>query len=668
MVSTAWALQCSAKNDGTGMNMNINRLRMAGMSKKQIIIVSGLLTALSFALKQTLGYAPPTIAAMLATTVVAGTPIFRKAFGALRYRIVGIDALVTIAVTGALLIGEYWEAAAVTFLFMFGDYLEARTIEKTRSSIRALLDLAPDRARVRRNGVDMDVKPEELVKGDLVVLKPGERIPVDGKVVEGSSYVNQSTITGESIPVHKFQEEPVFSGTMLESGYLVVVADRVGDDTTFARILHLVEEAQDKKARTQKFLEKFSRWYTPAVVVLATMTYLVTKDIRLALTLLVIACPGALVISAPVSIVAGIGNGAKHGVLVKGGDIMEKLGTVKVVAFDKTGTLTVGKPTVTAIHSFGVSDEELLALAAIGESYSEHPLAKAIVRKASEHLGPVNDKPEHTRIITGQGLEFSYKGKDYLIGNRALFAGQYTAQETNQSAIQSTGQGMDLSAHEAQLIEAEAKGQTAVLVGTRTGTGTRILGILAIADVLRPESKELVSALKAQGIRRVVMLTGDNKLAAKAIAEELGLDGFFAELLPEGKVQALKELQQKHGRVAMVGDGVNDAPALASADLGIAIGGAGSDVAMETADVVLLSADVRKLSYAVGLSRATVVNMKQNIGFALLVAGTLLAGVLGKAVNLSIGMLIHELSVLLVIINAVRLLGYGQRRSIFPSR
>jgi Cd2+/Zn2+-exporting ATPase len=267
----------------------------------------------------------------------------------------------------------------------------------------------------------------------------------------------------------------------------------------------------------------------------------------------------------------------------------------------------------------------------------------------------VNDKPENTRIIAGQGLEFSYKGEDYLIGNRALFAGQ-----------------VDLTNHEAMLTEAEAKGQTAVLVGTRTGTtagtGTRILGILAIADVLRPDSKELVSALKAQGIRRVVMLTGDNKLAAKAIAGELGLDDYFAELLPEDKVQALKELQQKHGRVAMVGDGVNDAPALASADLGIAIGGAGSDVAMETADVVLLSSDMRKLSYAVGLSRATVVNMKQNIGFALLVAGTLLAGVLVKTVNLSIGMFIHELSVLLVIINAVRLLGYGQRRSILTAR
>jgi Cd2+/Zn2+-exporting ATPase len=656
--------------------MDIVNAQMIRLTKKQIILVSGILVALSFALKQTLGYAPLTIAAMLATTAVAGTPIFRKAFGALRYRIVGIDALVTIAVTGALIIGEYWEAAAVTFLFMFGDYLEARTIEKTRSSIRSLLDLAPDRARVRRAGVDLDVKPEEVVQGDLVVLKPGERIPVDGRVVEGSSYVNQATITGESIPVHKFQDEQVFSGTMIESGYLVVVADRVGDDTTFARILHLVEEAQDKKAKTQKFLEQFSRWYTPAVVVLATVTYLISRDIRLALTLLVIACPGALVISAPVSIVAGIGNGAKHGVLVKGGDIMEKLGTVKVVAFDKTGTLTAGKPTVSSIRAFGISEEQLLTLAAIGESYSEHPLAKAIVRKASERLGPVNDKPDRTRIIAGQGLEFSYQGKDYLIGNRGLFAGQSATQDTyrsiardtNQSTPQGTSQDLELEAYESLLAESEAKGQTAVLLGTKAGGRTRILGILAIADVVRPESKELVSALKAQGIRRVVMLTGDNKLAAKAIADELGLDGFFAELLPEGKVKALKELQQKYGRVAMVGDGVNDAPALASADLGIAIGGAGSDVAMETADVVLLSEDVRKLSYAVGLSRATVVNMKQNIGFALVVAATLLAGVLVRTVNLSIGMFIHELSVLLVIVNAVRLLGYGQRRSIFTAR
>ena len=614
---------------------------MFKMTKTQIIVVSGILVSLSFVLKQALGYAPVTIIAMLATTLVAGTPIFLKAFGALRYRIVGIDALVTIAVVGALAIGEYWEAAAVTFLFMFGDYLEARTIEKTRSSIKALLDLAPDSARVRRDGKEIVVSPGEVVKGDLVVLKPGEKISVDGTVREGSAYVNQAAITGEAVPLHKLEADQVFSGTIIESGYLIVVADRVGDDTTFARILHLVEDAQDKKAKTQKFLEKFSRFYTPAVIVLSIIAFLVTRNVVLALTLLVIACPGALVISAPVSIVAGIGNGAKHGVLVKGGDIMEKLGTIKVVAFDKTGTLTIGRPVVAAIKVFGMAEDELLRMAAIGESYSEHPLAKAIVKEAEARLGKVHDVPEDTRLIMGQGLEFTLEGKTWLLGNRKLFASH----------------GVDIGEQEPWLDAEERKARTAVMVGDTM----KVFGVISISDVVRDDAKRLVRELKSLGIRKVFMLTGDNDHSAGVIAGELGLDGYFAELLPDGKVSALKELQKKYGRIAMVGDGVNDAPALASADLGIAMGGMGADVAMETADVVLMSADIRKLSYAVGLSRATVRNMKQNIAFALLVAALLLAGVLVKTVNLSFGMLIHELSVLLVIINAVRLLGYGNR-------
>lgn len=272
---------------------------MMKMTKGRIVLISGILAAASFVLKEMIGYEKITIFLMLATTVIAGTPVFRKAIGALRYRIVGIDALVTIAVTGAVIIGEYWEAAAVTFLFMLGDYLEARTIEKTRSSIKALLDMAPDKARVRRNGAETEVDPEDVVKGDFVVVRPGEKIAVDGTVVEGSAYINQAAITGESIPISRTVDETVFSGTVIESGYLIVRADRVGEDTTFARILQMVEDAQDKKAKTQKFLEKFSRYYTPAIIFLSIALFLATKDLVLALTLLVIACPGALVISAP---------------------------------------------------------------------------------------------------------------------------------------------------------------------------------------------------------------------------------------------------------------------------------------------------------------------------------------------------------------------------------
>lgn len=610
---------------------------MLRLTKKQRILISGILVTVSFILHRMLGYAPITIAVMAASTIIAGTPIFINAVQALKYRIVGIDALVTIAVTGAVLIGEYWEGAAVTFLFMFGDYLESRTIEKTRSSIRALLDLAPDRARVRRDGIEMEISPEEVVPGDLVIVKPGEKISVDGTVLEGSAYINQAAITGESIPTARRADETVFSGTIVESGYLLIRADRVGDDTTFARILQMVEEAQDKKAKTQKFLEAFSRYYTPAIIVLAALFYLWTKDVVLALTLLVIACPGALVISTPVSIVAGIGNGAKNGVLIKGGEIMEKLGTLQVIAFDKTGTLTLGEPRVTKIQGYGVSENEVLRLAAIGESYSEHPLGKAIIKHGEQHFQDL-PAPDEAEIITGHGVKFRIGNDWYYIGNRKLL---------NENGINTSQQEMELRME-------EDKGQTAVLLSSTE----KVIGIISIADVVREDGKQLVKDLKALGIQEIVMLTGDNERTAKAVAGKLGLDGYYAELLPEDKVEVLTELQNEHGRTGMVGDGVNDAPALASADLGIAVGGAGKDVAMETADVVLMSSELSKLAYAVGLSRATVRNMKQNIYFALLVAGLLLAGVLLKTVNLSFGMLVHELSVLLVIVNAVRLLRY----------
>lgn len=615
---------------------------MFRLTKTHIIWISGILTAASFILKQLVGYEAVTIILMLAVTVIAGASIFKKAFGALRYGIVGIDTLVTIAVIGAVIIGEYWEAAAVTFLFTFGDYLESKTIEKTRSSIRSLMDLAPDTATVRRDGVETVISPSEVVQGDLVVVKPGEKIAVDGTVVEGSAYINQAAITGEPIPVNRSVEETVFSGTVIESGYLIIRAQRVGDDTTFARILHMVEEAQDKKAKTQKFLEKFSRWYTPAIILLTATLFLITRDIRLALTLLVISCPGALVISTPISIVAGIGNGAKRGILIKGGEIIEKLGTVRAVAFDKTGTLTEGKPGVTKVKAYKTDENELLRIASIGESYSEHPLGKAIIAEYEKRLGEIAQPPESAQIVTGQGLSFILEDKRYLIGNRKLFASD----------------GIDISEYEEYLQNEEEKGQTAVILGSSDG----VYGIISIADTIREDAAALVSDLKAQGIKKVVMLTGDNRRAAKAVASATGLDDYYSELLPEEKVKVLGELGEKYGTVAMVGDGVNDAPALASADLGVAIGGSGTDVAMETADVVLMSADIRKLSYAVSLSRATVRNIKQNIGFALVVVAVLLTGVLFNTVNMSLGMLVHEGSVLLVILNAMRLLKYGKSK------
>lgn len=612
------------------------------ISKGQRIVISGGLILIALVLKQLKVYLNISNILFIVAAITSGYPIALNAIRALKFKILGIDFLVTLAVIGAIFINEFFEAAAVTFLFMLGNYLESKTLEKTRSAIKALLDLAPDTARVFRDGVELELSADEVIKEDIVIVKPGEKIPVDGTIIEGKAYVNQAPITGEAMTVNKEIEDTVFSGTIIESGYLKIRADRVGEDTTFGRILEMVEEAQDKKAKTQKFFEVFSKYYTPAVIVLAAAVYIITRDIELSLTLLVIACPGALVISTPVSIVAGIGNGAKQGILIKGGDIIEKLGTVKVIAFDKTGTLTVGRPEVTNIKAFGISQEELLNLASSAERYSEHPLAKAIVKKASLAYDNVIIQPEQSEIITAQGIKAKVGIKTILVGNRKLI-------ESNKITI--------LKDTEEYIKSEEAEGQTVVLVSD----SKKIIGVISIADTIRKDAAKLVMKLKEQGVKKVVMLTGDNKLAAASIAKKLNLDDYYAELLPEDKVSILKKLQNEIGIAAMVGDGVNDAPALASADLGIAVGGAGSDVAMETADVVLMSDEIKKLSYAIGLSRATVKNMKENIYFAIIIVSMLLFGVLLKVVFLSSGMFIHELSVLIVIINAIRLLKYSKK-------
>lgn len=613
---------------------------MFKLTKKQIITISLLTISIAFILKQFIDFSLYANIFMLITTVIAGTPIFKKAFSAIRYKIIGIDALVTIAVIGAILIGEYWEAAAVTFLFMLGDYLESRTIEKTRSSIKALLDLAPKKTTVLRDDIEMIIGVEEVLINDTVIVKPGEKISVDGIILEGNAYVNQSSITGESISVYKSSNDSVFSGTTIESGYLIISAQKIGDDTTFAHILQLVEDAQDSKAKTQKFIEKFSAYYTPSIVILAIMMFIITRDIELSLTIIVIACPGALVISTPVSIVAGIGNGAKHGVLFKGGESIETLGKIKAVAFDKTGTLTIGKPVVKKIKTFGISEHDALKIAALGETYSEHPLGKAIIQKAQTEMIDLTDKIDNIQILTGLGIQFDYLGIHYRIGNRSLLKSL----------------NIDYSTIEEEIKLEEALGFTTILLSN----DKQILALIMIADAIRDDAQELIKQLHKLNIK-VIMLTGDNQRTAESIAKQLQIDEYYGDLLPEHKVEVLNKLKLNYGLVAMVGDGVNDAPALASADIGIAMGQAGADVAMETADVILLSSQIKKLNYAFGLSRKTVQNMTQNIVFALVVAGFLLAGVLIKTVNLSLGMLIHELSVFLVILNAVGLLRYREK-------
>ena len=581
---------------------------------------------------------------LIASSIVAGFPIFIKAWQASRMKMFSIELLVVLAVIGALIIGEYFESAAVTFLFLFGAFLESRSLEKSRSSLRSLMDMAPLQATILKNGERVTVMAGEVEVKDTVIIQTGDKIPVDGKIVSGEAAINQSAITGESLLVKRGLGEKVFSGSILDNGYLEVLAESVGEDTTFSKILELVEEAQEGKAKTQRFLEKFAKYYTPAIIFISILVWIITRDVHLALTFLVISCPGALVISAPVSIVAGIGNGARNGILIKGGEIMENLAKLKGIVFDKTGTLTEGKPMVVDIKAIDINETEFLKIAAEAELNSEHHLARAIVNEAKRLKIELSNQPTETEVLKGRGISVVLNNEHLFIGNRqGLFEN-------------SIGISSDIEKYAQQR---EKIGNTAVFVANET----RILGIISVADKVRGEAKDAIKQLELNGIEHLVMLTGDNEHTAKLVAQQLGISKVFANLLPEDKSVKVQSCMNNGVKLGMIGDGVNDAPALAIADVGIAMGVAGSDVAMETADVVLMSDNLEKVSYALKLSKTTIRNMKQNVYFAVATVLILLIGVLTNKVNLASGMLIHEASVLLVILNAIRLVKYNPNRN-----
>ena len=598
--------------------------------KLAVIIISAILILLAWLM----GSFSPMARAVLMTVaaLVAGYRIALTAWFALQARIVSIQLLVTIAAIGGILIGNPWEAAAVTFLFAFGGYLEARTIGKTREAIQQLLDLAPATAQVMREGKEITVAADEVIQGETVIVRSGGKIPVDGIIRKGDASINQAAITGESVPLELEPESQVFSGSLVEAGYIEIEAQRVGENTTFARILHMVEEAQERKAPAQKFIEGFARWYTPSIIALAVFVGLLTRNVHIALTLLVIGCPGALVISTPISMVAGIGNAAKNGVLVKGGEYLEKAGKVTLVAFDKTGTLTMGRPQVTAVVAFSGSEADVLQLAAAVEKGSEHHIGRAIVAGATgRNIADADD----LKIFTGGGISGRVNNKRVLIGNKRLLEQQ------------------DIVVPQAAITWMETRehlGETPVLVVA----DQQVIGSISIADTIRPDALGAIKALQAAK-KRVVMLTGDNPRTAKAIADQLGLDEFRAQLMPEDKVEAIRYFRSQGHIVAMVGDGINDTPALAEADLGIAMGAAGTDAAIETADLTLMSDSLDKVTYALRLGRATLMNIRQNVAFAVAVVFLLVVGVLGQKVFLATGMLAHEASVMLVILNAMRL-------------
>lgn len=582
---------------------------------------------------------------LIASSLFAGYFIALKAFKSLRMKAFSIELLVTIAVVGALIIGEYVESAVVTFLFIFGAYLETRTLEKTRSSLRSLIDMTPTEATVIRPEGNIKIPAEDLIKGDRILIHSGEKIAVDGQILSGRATIIEAAITGESVPADKAVGEHVYSGTIIDNGYIEVLAERVGEDTTFSKIIELVEDAQESKTKTQKFLDRFANIYTPSIVVLAVLVYVFSSNVELALTFLVIACPGALVISAPVSMVAGIGNGARNGVLIKGGEIMEKLAKINVVLFDKTGTLTKGRPEVTEVKAWSGDENELLRMAAQAEVASEHHLGQTIVSEARQRSLALTDKPEDADIIKGNGMTATVAGQRLVIGNRKLMHAE----------------GIDITTQvDDYALAREKAGNTAIFVAING----RIDGLISIADQIKPEARRAIETLRAQGVEKIFMLTGDNRHTAQLVGDELGLDAVYAELLPEDKVNWVNTLKSEGYRVAMVGDGINDAPALASADVGLAMGTGGADISMETADIVLMSDNLDQFAHAHSLARATVNNMLQNTFFAIGTVVILLLGVVLGKVFLASGMLIHEISVLLVILNAIRLIRYKGRHDV----
>ncbi|HFI0501965.1 TPA: heavy metal translocating P-type ATPase [Streptococcus suis] len=605
--------------------------------KNHITIVSAILIIIAYVSK--LGFQNESIGiwSLIIASVLGVIPIAIQAYQALRVKVVSIDVLVTIAVIGAFLIRNYEESAIVTFLFLFGAYLEQRTLNKTRFAIKELTEMAPEVAlKQLKNGEFEEVAIEEVDVGDIILVKTGAKIPVDGTVLTGEGHINEASITGEAVSVSKKKDSGVYAGTILENGTLQITADRVGEDTTFGKIIELVEEAQDSKSEAERFIDRFSKYYTPAVLVLSFIVWIFSRDIQLAITILVLGCPGALVIGVPVSNVAGIGNGARHGILLKGSEVINDFSKLDTLVFDKTGTLTIGNPRVADKEIYADNVDDVFAYLSNVEKESDHPLAKAVV----EYIGDIESfRVEKTEVVKGGGIVAHVEGHRVAVGNVALMKKE----------------NVHLSEKvQADIDRFEGNGNSLVL----TSVDGELKVLLGIRDPIRPGVKENLHKLKILGVKNLVVLSGDNQGTVDLVSRELGFTEAHGHMLPEDKSAYIKVLQERGQIVAFVGDGVNDSPSLALAQIGIAMGG-GTDVAIETSDVVLMNSDFSRLPHALGLTKATANNMRQNIFIAVGVVLVLLASVFfSDWMNMSIGMLVHEASILVVILNGMRLLDY----------
>jgi Cd2+/Zn2+-exporting ATPase len=588
----------------------------------------------------------PAVAAGLFSAAAVAGGIFpaRRAVTAIRSRTLDINTLMVVAVAGALLLGEWLEAASVVFLFAVAQWLEVRTLERARQAIRALMDLSPREAIVKRDGTERQVAVDDIRVGDEMLVRPGDKVPLDGVVVSGRSDVNEAPLTGESLPVDKAPGDEIFAGTINGHGALDVRVTRLVRDTRLARVIHLVETAQANRAPVQSFVDRFARVYTPVVLVLAIVIALVpplagqadaaTWFYR-ALVLLVISCPCALVISTPVSIVSALSAAARNGVLVKGGAHLERLAGASVVAFDKTGTLTKGDLRVTDMFSGGAPPDDVLRLAASVELRSEHPIARAIVAHARER-GVALQPAAQVVLAPGLGAEGEVDGARVQVGNDRLMAARDVALNHDASAI----------------AQARDEGKAVVFVAVNGSYA----GAFALADRSRENAREAIGLLREQGVRRVAMLTGDEERSAARVARELNVDEYHAQLLPEQKHALVRELHARHGAVVMVGDGINDAPALAAADVGIAMGAAGSDAALETADVALMSDELLRLPYAIRLARATLRNVRMNVAISLALKATFLVMAITGTATLWMAVLADTGASVIVVGNALRLL------------
>lgn len=561
-------------------------------------------------------------------------------------RKVSVDFLMITAAIGAAIVGHWEEGAILLGLFSTSNALEHHALGRTRRAVRALMALSPEVATVLREGQERVVQIEDLRLGDTVLVRPGERVAVDGCVLAGETAIDQAAITGESIPVGKVVGDPCFAGTINTYGAIQVRVDRLHQESTLARIVQFVEQAQAEKSATQRFTDRFEGWYAVGVIVFAILVGVIPPlllgegwepSIYRAITLLVVASPCALVISTPASTLSGLANAARNGILFKGSAALEDIGETRTIAFDKTGTLTVGRPALTDVVSLdaGWSEERILRLAASAERLSEHHTARAIVQGAGER-GVALDEAVAFRAFAGMGIYAQIDGDEVLVGNQMLFA-EF---------------GVTVPAAAVEVADRlRDEGKSTVFVGDRDG----VRGVIAVADTVRPSARGVIAALKAEGITRIVMLTGDNQRVADAIGAELGIAEVYADLLPEEKLRLIEELQVD-GPVTMVGDGVNDAPALATATIGVAMGGAGTDVALETADVVLMADDLGKLPYAVSLSRRTRRTIRQNLVFSLTVIAVLVTATLTRGIPLPLGVVGHEGSTVIVVLNGLRLL------------